>query len=721
MKFLLNRSLPCLFILLFCTALACSDDTASRAPIVDAGTGDVPSVPDTLPEPDATSDIEPDIATDTADAAEDVIDDFIDLELCVLGTRTHLSTNCSADEELDFGWLPLETSATRRFRVTNGGTLPVIWIHADAHFDAPQDAQYTVEGWRLDDTAPDPNDVLVSIEPPFQITPGMRVVFDLELTAGLTEGDLEDGFIDIIFDDGTPDDLFVTLPLVAEFGPCSENRASCDGQAATGCEVNVLTDNNHCGACGDTCRLANVDAQCDEGICKMVGSCSAGFDDCDKIVETGCETNITTSDQHCGACYNACTRPQADGSCNGQAGCDFTCWTGWDDCNNDLHISGSDGCEAHLDTSVNHCGACNNLCVLPNAVPGCSAAQCYIASCVEDHFKSCDGITATGCEADTRTDMLHCGDCLSPCQLPNAVATCDGGNCNVSQCLPGWHDCSDDPGCETPTLEDINNCGGCGLVCSLPNASSTCAQGSCGIDQCHDGYKSCSSAPGCETHIHSDLGHCGDCNKPCALPNSVMSCDNGGCNFVECEAGWVDLNGTSTDPGPDGCEYQCTPNSSVEDRPGDATASGYNDLANDTNCDGIVDGIGPGALVEFCPDDRDVCGPEECGHRMACSCIGDDCECREGLNDDDYTSGRRASWLAIEETSVDDTASFTPVDEPARAEGQDAEGQGGAACSAAPGAGTSSPWWLMLVVLGLVVGLRRRSIVSHQSGAYKRQ
>jgi hypothetical protein len=34
---------------------------------------------------------------------------------------------------------------------------------------------------------------------------------------------------------------------------CSPNRANCDGNSDNGCEINLLTDNNNCGACGIVC------------------------------------------------------------------------------------------------------------------------------------------------------------------------------------------------------------------------------------------------------------------------------------------------------------------------------------------------------------------------------------------------------------------------------------------------------------------------------------
>jgi hypothetical protein len=34
---------------------------------------------------------------------------------------------------------------------------------------------------------------------------------------------------------------------------CNPNYGNCDGNAANGCETNLMTDNNSCGACGVAC------------------------------------------------------------------------------------------------------------------------------------------------------------------------------------------------------------------------------------------------------------------------------------------------------------------------------------------------------------------------------------------------------------------------------------------------------------------------------------
>jgi hypothetical protein len=79
--------------------------------------------------------------------------------------------------------------------------------------------------------------------------------------------------------------------------------------------------------------------------------------------------------------------------------------------------------------------------------------------------------------------VLGCGDplsglqeldCVTGCDLPNAVATCDD-DCAVDYCVSGFDDCNGDPedGCEVDLSSDTAHCGAC------RNACDTCARGSC--------------------------------------------------------------------------------------------------------------------------------------------------------------------------------------------------------------------------------------------------
>lgn len=69
--------------------------------------------------------------------------------------------------------------------------------------------------------------------------------------------------------------------------------------------VDLQTDIANCGGCGTTCQLAHASARCTGGTC-AVDMCDAGYADCGDQVGPGCETNIKTDPNHCGACSRAC-------------------------------------------------------------------------------------------------------------------------------------------------------------------------------------------------------------------------------------------------------------------------------------------------------------------------------------------------------------------------------------------------------------------------------
>jgi len=137
---------------------------------------------------------------------------------------------------------------------------------------------------------------------------------------------------------------------------CDDGFEDCDGTASTGCEVDLgaLTD---CGACGVTCGpFTNAAAICDAGSCRM-GACDAGFADCDGDAATGCEMDIRTLTD-CGACGTACALPNATATCATET-CEIdSCSANFDDCDGNP----ANGCEVDVTNTNDHCGACRNRC-----------------------------------------------------------------------------------------------------------------------------------------------------------------------------------------------------------------------------------------------------------------------------------------------------------------------------------------------------------------------
>jgi sugar lactone lactonase YvrE len=97
---------------------------------------------------------------------------------------------------------------------------------------------------------------------------------------------------------------------------CGPGFADCNGVAADGCETD-LGSIQSCGACGVVCSFPHASAACDAGSCAL-GACDQGFGDCDGDPANGCEVDLATSDESCGACGKVCS---AGGHCtNGSCG-----------------------------------------------------------------------------------------------------------------------------------------------------------------------------------------------------------------------------------------------------------------------------------------------------------------------------------------------------------------------------------------------------------------
>lgn len=391
---------------------------------------------------------------------------------------------------------------------------------------------------------------------------------------------------------------------------CSPGLGDCNQRAADGCETNVNTNLNHCGVCDALCDPDNAVGRCENGMCGLDseapnGGCLGNWTDCNSDAMDGCEANLSSDPDNCGAC--ATDDPTADCSdANGTPTCasglcSIACEEGFDDCDDDAR---NNGCEAALNASVLHCGTCGNICT-PN--PGESAScdtslsgdPCVSISCEAGTdcggFQPCGACNDAVCN-DRLDSVVNCGGCGIACTVSNGTPTCEdvgGGDfeCGVQSCSSGggevWNDCDDtyQNGCEVNTQSSKFRCGGClasdanpgsGEDCtdiesnaSMRVTATQCSAGGCRIVSCATGYADCNGifSDGCEVNTVTNGNHCGGCTSgptttwdggfvcDSLYENGSGTCSNSACTFDSCDTDYGDCNDDADlgDAG-DGCE-----------------------------------------------------------------------------------------------------------------------------------------------------------------------
>ncbi|MBN9160190.1 MAG: hypothetical protein BGO98_25725 [Myxococcales bacterium 68-20] len=319
------------------------------------------------------------------------------------------------------------------------------------------------------------------------------------------------------------------------------------------CDVDFRSDPLNCGACGAACpaKTESEAFDCIEGRCVL--RCLRGYEDCDGLVDNGCEVrlgssdncracgdrcddgfpcikypneplprcgcqdgytycpgetldqftcaNVDVSDKHCGACGNECDPngpvgapplpPNAKYGCVGSRCGNLKCRDNFADCNADLGMPGSDGCETKLGTHAN-CSLCGDDCRAngmnciqnlfpPSIVCGCAPGLSFCGVTTTEPF--------IGNCVDFASDLQNCGGCgrVCPGSSERSLPVCSSGTCKLD-CFGRWADCNGnlDDNCEVDTFSDPQNCGGCGITCDVA-AGQACAGGRCVVEPCDDG------------------------------------------------------------------------------------------------------------------------------------------------------------------------------------------------------------------------------------------
>ncbi len=345
---------------------------------------------------------------------------------------------------------------------------------------------------------------------------------------------------------------------------CASGRSNCNGDpdddpAHAGCEIDLKTDVDNCGACGNACTVFGGEAECSAGACS-IKRCSPGRADCSGGYADGCETNTDTDLANCGTCANTCTTPNGSPACVSGACRVKTCSGSHADCNG----TARDGCETNTSNNQTHCGACtgdsvNCNTLFANASAECVNSACNLSSCATDYF-NCDAVASNGCEVNLKTDPNHCGTCAISCSQAGANATyCVSGTC-APDCAGTRIFCSNpEDGCPIDSATDDYNCGGCARVCmngpgtNLSVDGNHCLAGVC-RPSCASSWADCDNNPGngCERTVASDPANCGGCNVICGTANvdGPAVCTGGSCT-PKCVSPWKNCG-----PPEAGCNVQ---------------------------------------------------------------------------------------------------------------------------------------------------------------------
>ena len=165
----------------------------------------------------------------------------------------------------------------------------------------------------------------------------------------------------------------------------------------------------------------------------------ADYGNCDATDSNGCETDLTSTVAHCGACATDCNTNvlHATGKTCAASVCDYgscdasRCLAG-------CHAGAAWQPQVHSSMAVRQCG-----------LPGVPSALLHdlMRALLPADYGNCDSNRANGCETDLRTTVAHCGACATDCNTnvqhasgkTCAASICDYGSCDAGRCQAGRH------------------------------------------------------------------------------------------------------------------------------------------------------------------------------------------------------------------------------------------------------------------------------------------
>jgi len=274
----------------------------------------------------------------------------------------------------------------------------------------------------------------------------------------------DENIVDTIqIDMGVNTDVLAEDSFIGVTEVCNGEDDDGDGEIDEDFDFN--TDIINCGFCNHVCDFENTTAGCVDGRC-YIAFCDNGFVDID--------------DNHINGCEYACT-PTLDPT--------EICDSMDNDCDGEID-EGFD-----LNNSPNHCGECNNVCELINAISMCLTGECTIMLCSENAYdldeepsngceyicertndsieicdtvdNNCNGATDEGFDLETNPE--HCGECDYSCVFQNASASCTHSECQLEECEENFFDADAkaENGCEcTLSNNGIELCDGVDNNCN---------------------------------------------------------------------------------------------------------------------------------------------------------------------------------------------------------------------------------------------------------------